>query len=141
MRSENQSPTRNTRRTFLKSTGAVAAGLCLTRSASAGGEPLAVNGGPKAVTASHEDATTWPRYGAEEEQAVLDLVRQPNYGPIGALENEWKRYFSLPYCKAHYNGTSVITAMFFALDLPPGSEIMVPCSSSGPPSCRCGSLA
>jgi perosamine synthetase len=129
MPSENRSPTPNTRRTFLQSTGAMAAGLYLTRSASAQGEALAVNGGPQAVTASHDDATSWPRYGAEEEQAVLELVRKPNYGPIEALEKEWKQQFNLPYCKAHYNGTSAITAMFFALDLPPGSEIMVPCST------------
>ena len=125
MRSENRSPHQNTRRTFLKSTGAMAAGLYLTRTASA----LAVHGGAKAVTASHDDATSWPRYGTEEEQAVLELVRNPNYGPIEALEQEWKKQFNLPYCKAHYNGTSAITAMFFALDLPPGSEIMVPCST------------
>ena len=60
---------------------------------------------------------------------MLELVRNPNYGPIEALEPEWKKQFNLPYCKAHYNGTSAITAMFFALDLPPGSEIMVPCST------------
>ncbi len=129
MRSEKRSQSRNTRRTFLKSTGAMAAGLCLTSTVSAQGETLAVKGGPKAVTASHDDATTWPRYGTEEEQAVLELIRNPNYGPIEALESEWKEQFSLPYCKAHYNGTSAITAMFFALDLPPGSEIMVPCST------------
>jgi dTDP-4-amino-4,6-dideoxygalactose transaminase len=110
----------------------MAAGLYLTQTTSAQsgpGETLAVNGGPKAVTASQEDATMWPRYGAEEEQAVLELVRNPNYGPIEALEKEWKQRFNLPYCKAHYNGTSAITAMFFALDLPPGSEVMVPCST------------
>jgi dTDP-4-amino-4,6-dideoxygalactose transaminase len=130
MRSENRSQSRNSRRTFLKSTGTVAAGLCLTGTASsAPGDALALAGGPRAVTASHEDATTWPRYGAEEEKAVLELVRHPNYGPIEALEKEWKKHFNLPFCKAHYNGTSAITAMFFALDLPPGSEIMVPCST------------
>jgi dTDP-4-amino-4,6-dideoxygalactose transaminase len=129
MQNDRPSPIRNTRRNFLQSTGAVAAGLYLTRAASAQGGTLAVNGGAKAVTASHDDATSWPRYGAEEEQAVLDLVRNPNYGPIEAFENEWKQQFNLPYCKAHYNGTSAITAMFFALDLPPGSEIMVPCST------------
>jgi dTDP-4-amino-4,6-dideoxygalactose transaminase len=129
MPSENRSPSENTRRTFLQSTGAMAAGLYLAGAASAQGEALAVNGGPKAVTASHDDATSWPRYGTEEEQAVLELVRNPNYGPIEALEKEWKQQFKLPYCKAHYNGTSAITAMFFALDLPPGSEIMVPCST------------
>jgi dTDP-4-amino-4,6-dideoxygalactose transaminase len=127
----NRSRTRNTRRTFLQSTGALAAGVYLTgaRTARAQGETLALNGGPKAVTAPHDDATTWPRYGAEEEEAVLEVVRKPTYAPIDALEQEWKDYFKLPYCKAHYNGTSAITAMFFALDLPPGSEIMVPCST------------
>lgn len=129
MQDKNRSPRPNARRTFLQSTGAMAAGLCLTRAAGAQGSALALHGGPKAVTASHNDATTWPRYGAEEEQAVLELIRNPNYGPIEALEKEWKERFKLPYCKAHYNGTSAITAMFFALDLPPGSEIMVPCST------------
>jgi len=127
----NRSKSQDTRRTFLKSTGAIAAGVCLAQggTARAQGETLALNGGPKAVTASHADATTWPRYGEEEEKAVVELVRKPGYGPIEALESEWKDYFKLPYCKAHYNGTSAITAMFFALDLPPGSEIMVPCST------------
>ncbi len=130
MRRANRSPSHNSRRTFLKATGAMTAGACLVRTAtSAEGEALAVKGGPKAVTASHQDATTWPRYGAEEEQAVLELVRSPSYAPIDALEKEWKKRFDLPYCKAHYNGTSAITAMFFALDLPPGSEVMVPCST------------
>jgi len=132
MRSDtNRSKTPNARRTFLKSTGALAAGAYLAggRTARAQSEVLALNGGPKAVTASHNDATTWPRYGEEEEKAVVELVRKPNYGPIEALESEWKKYFNLPFCKAHYNGTSAITALFFALDLPPGSEIMVPCST------------
>ena len=74
-----------TRRTFIKSTGLVTAGLILTPTtfsmAGARGwadqETLALNGGPKAVTASHEDSTTWPRYGAEEEKAVLEVLRNP----------------------------------------------------------------
>jgi len=132
MRGElNQSKSRKTRRTFLKSAGVLASGAYLVRPAAAHAqtERLALHGGPKAVTAPHGDAASWPRYGAEEEKAVLELVRSPSYAPIQALESEWKRYFNLPYCKAHYNGTSAITAMFFALNLPPGSEIMVPCST------------
>lgn len=130
-RATKRSESRNTRRTFLQSTGALAAGLYAARpvAARAEAETLAINGGPKTVTASHHDATTWPRYGADEEQAILELLRSPNYAPIAALEEDWKNHFKLPYCKAHYNGTSAITAMFFALDLPPGSEIMVPCST------------
>ena len=111
--------------------GALAAGTYLIQPcpARADGDILAIKGGPKAVTAPFGDASKWPRYGKEEEEAVVELVRNPNYGPLGVLEKEWKEYFKLPYCKAHYNGTSAITAMFFALDLPPGSEIMVPCST------------
>jgi dTDP-4-amino-4,6-dideoxygalactose transaminase len=127
----NRSKTQDTRRTFLKSTGALAAGVYLSgnRTARANVEALALDGGPKAVTASHSGASRWPRYGVEEEKAVLELVKSPGYRPIDVLEQEWKEYFKLPYCKAHYNGTSAITAMFFALNLPPGSEIMVPCST------------
>jgi dTDP-4-amino-4,6-dideoxygalactose transaminase len=132
MRSKSSSlKTWETRRAFLQTTGAAAAGMVLsgTGAAAAGAGTLALHGGPKAVTVPFGDAERWPRYGKEEEKAVLQLVRQPDYGPIEALEAEWKAYFKLPYCKAHYNGTSAITAMFFALDLPPGSEIMVPCST------------
>ena len=119
----NQSHTRNTRRDFLKSSGSLAAGMYLTRTrtARAAGEMLALKGGPKAVTAPFGDASKWPRYGKEEEEAVVELIRSPGYGPIESLEKEWKEYFKLRYCKAHYNGTSAITAMFFALDLPPGT--------------------
>ncbi len=124
------------RRTFIKSTGVAAAGLILAPPAIAVAgarindqEKLAIKGGPKAVTASQSDATTWPRYESEEEKAVLDVLRKPDYSAIDALEEDWKKHFNLPYCKAHFNGTSAITAMFFALNLPAGSEIMVPCST------------
>jgi dTDP-4-amino-4,6-dideoxygalactose transaminase len=130
------SKTSATRRTFIKSAGATATGLLVTTPAVSMAatrqndhETLALNGGPKAVTASSNDATTWPRYEAEEEKAVLDVLRKPNYSANDALEADWKKHFNLPYCKAHYNGTSAITAMFFALNLPAGSEIMVPCST------------
>lgn len=126
------------RRTFVKSSGLVTAGLILTPPAfSIGGagtgnfqETLALNGGPKTVTATHEDSTTWPRYGADEEKAVLDVLRNASsYKPNDVLEEAWRKRFDLAYCKAHFNGTSAITAMFFALKLPAGSEIMVPCAT------------
>lgn len=118
----------NSRRDFLKTTGAVAAGLAVAGRAHAQGsaEKLAVKGGPKAVTAPQDDVATWPRYGAEEENAVLKLVRNPGYSDIAALEKEWCEHFGSPYAKAHCNGTSSLLCMFFALNLPPGSEIMVP---------------
>ena len=118
----------STRRKFLKATGAVAAGLTLTRppAARAAGETLALSGGTKAVTTPHGDAARWPLYGQEEEKAVLELIRKPSYAPVDELEKDWREHFKVPYVKAHCNGTSALTSMFFALNLPPGSEIMVP---------------
>lgn len=132
MQGENSQPaSQSTRRKFLKSTGALAAGLCLTarpegQAADVHKETLALNGGPKAVTHPVPDAAHWPRYGRDEEKAVLALVRNPDYAPLDALEKDWKQRFKVPYCKAYCNGTSALTTMFFALNLPPGSEIMVP---------------
>ena len=125
----NTPKSRSSRRKFLKSTGAVAAGLALGGGSRAGAEKketLAVNGGPKAVTVPYNDASHWPLYGEDEEKVVLQLVKSPNYGPIAQLEKDWKEFIQSPYVKAHCNGTSALTSLFFALDLPPGSEIMVP---------------
>ena len=119
-----------TRRTFLKATSAAAVGSAVVgRTGAAQDNPLkketlALFGGQKAMTVG--SGARWPIYGQEEEQAVLQLLRSPNYNPIGDLERDWKEYFGFPYVKAHCNGTSALMTMFFALDLPVGSEIMVP---------------
>ena len=122
---------RETRRTFLKSTGALAAGASWMGAVSrpAHAESLAVSGGPKAVTCpekDHRDAYRWPLYGEEEQKALLQLAAAPGYGPLALFERDWKKYTGSPYVTNFCNGTSALTSMFFALNLPPGSEIMVP---------------
>lgn len=93
-------------------------------------ESLAIHSGPKAVTTaaeSHAAATKWPRYGADEKQYLSELLESNKfYEEIPLLENETKAYLGAPHVKAHINGTSALMSMFFALDLPEGSEIMVP---------------
>ena len=127
----NDGESQSTRRTFLKATGTFATGLALAGRPAAGApkEALALFGGSKAVTYpddKHTEAYRWPLYGAEEEKAVLDVLRKPDYSPIDAFEKDWKEYHKFPYVKAHCNGTSALASMFFALNLPPGSEILVP---------------
>ncbi|MGC8737700.1 MAG: DegT/DnrJ/EryC1/StrS family aminotransferase [Candidatus Hydrogenedens sp.] len=118
----------STRREFLKSAGVMTAmaGSTTVKKAWGDNETLALFGGKPAVTVSQDDSARWPRYGRAEEDAVLELVRNPSYNPIDKLEEDWKNYMQVPYVKAHFNGTSALMAMFFALNLPPGSEIMVP---------------
>jgi dTDP-4-amino-4,6-dideoxygalactose transaminase len=97
-------------------------------------ETLAVNGGPKAVTYPadrHAALTKWPRFGAAEKKALHDLIdRVANptqfYEELPAFEKEWKEYTKSPFVKAHMNGSSALTSMYFALDVPAGSEILVP---------------
>jgi len=69
----------------------------------------------------------WTRYGEEEKQAVARLLDDNEfYDEIPLLEKEMKEYLQVPYVKAHMNGTSALESLFFALDLPPGSEILAP---------------
>jgi len=92
-------------------------------------QTLALRGGPKAVTCpekDHKDAYRWPLYGEEEQRALMHLLAEPGYGPLALFEKDWKQYTGAPYATNFCNGTSALTAMFFALNLPPGSEIMVP---------------
>jgi dTDP-4-amino-4,6-dideoxygalactose transaminase len=93
-------------------------------------ETLAASGGAQTVTfpADHHTALTrWPRYGAAEKQAVCAMIESNQfYQELPAFEKEWKEYTQSPFVKAHMNGSSALTSMYFALDLPPGSEIMVP---------------
>lgn len=123
-----------TRRDFLKTAGAIGVGLYATGAdaqATATAAPrkveaLALNGGPKAVTHPVGDAAKWPLYGDEEIGLVSELLRNPGYGPVAELEDAWKAHFGCAFAKAHCNGTSALTSMMFALDLPEGSEVLVP---------------
>ncbi|HNZ48859.1 MAG TPA: DegT/DnrJ/EryC1/StrS family aminotransferase [Candidatus Hydrogenedentes bacterium] len=121
--------TEATRRDFLKTTGALGAGLYLGGAMTSGNaqaaEALALKGGAKAVTASAEGSTRWPIYGSEEIEAVTALLKDPGYGPIAEFEEAWKVFHDCPFTKAHFNGTSALTSMLFALDLPAGSEVLV----------------
>ena len=123
----------SSRRTFLRATAAaVAAGAVGRPSVGRAAETLAVAGGRKAVTVpekEHSDACRWPRFGDAEKKFVaeiLDLSASTCYRELPLFEKEWKQYHQIPYCKSHMNGTSALTSMFFAMDFPPGTEIMVP---------------
>lgn len=137
---EQNQPNPNGRREFLKAAGGATAGLYLTRAEvfaaeqvpvnSAPKETLAMHGGPRAVTAPLKPATRWPRFGDEEEKEIVSYLRDPDYfagtyGPIVDFEKAWAEFTKTPFCKTYSSGTGSLTSMLFALDLPPGSEILV----------------
>ena len=120
------------RRRFLKSGTVAVAGLSLADYSfgAPAGEPLALSGGSKTVTcpaAQHAALTKWPRYGDAEKQALCALLDNNKfYEELPQFEKEWQAYTKASFVKNHINGTSALTSMYFALDLPAGSEIMVP---------------
>ncbi|MCE5266893.1 MAG: DegT/DnrJ/EryC1/StrS family aminotransferase [Planctomycetaceae bacterium] len=134
---------RSPRREFLKSAGTVAAGLCVTGvqplaasekpATGVKSETLAASGGTPTVTfpkAIQRKVFRWPPYGRPERDAILAMLEGDDqnsfYRYLPELEARWRNYNQVPFAKTHMNGTSALLAMYFALDLPPGSEIMVP---------------
>jgi dTDP-4-amino-4,6-dideoxygalactose transaminase len=120
-----------TRRSFVgKSAGLVGLGATVKAAAAPVRTPLALFGGPKTVTfpvAQQTSLTRWPRYGASEKQALHDMIDSGKfYEELPKFEKDWQDYTKSPFVKAHMNGSSALTSMYFALDLEPGSEILVP---------------
>ena len=132
---KNSAPAPNsgvTRREFMKISSAATAALAVASPAfsQTRTETLAVAGGAKTVTFpedQHSALSRWPRYGEAEKKAISDLLDNNKfYEELPLFEKEWKDYTQSPFVKAHMNGSSALTSMYFALDLPPGSEVMVP---------------
>lgn len=89
----------------------------------------AVLGGPKAVTLDASDANRWPILTAEDEQAACAVLRDGELSlhPVTReLENDYREYLGMPHALAHCNGTAALLAAFFALELEPGDEVLVP---------------
>lgn len=124
-----------TRRDFLKTGGAIVGGMAAgTSRGQAKGEALAVAGGSPAVTLPAKERAAifkWPPYGDAEKRALVEAIESNStdiYDFNARLEEKWKAFNGVPFCKSHMNGTSALTSMYFALtrELPPGTEIMVP---------------
>jgi len=128
----NSNASQYTRRSFLKSSTVMVAGLSVAdfSLAAPAKETLAVSGGAKTVTFPREELaalTKWPRYGEVEKKIVCDMLDSNRYYDVlPVFKKEWQEYTQSPFVKNHINGTSALTSMYFALDLPPGSEVMVP---------------
>jgi perosamine synthetase len=118
------------RRAFVQAGGAALAGLGVGAGKLGAQQKLALDGGAKTVTfpaARVNDLTRWPRYGAAEKNVLHELIDSGKfYEELPAFEKEWQGFTKSRFVKAHMNGSSALTSMYFALDLPAGSEIMVP---------------
>ncbi|MHC4107619.1 MAG: DegT/DnrJ/EryC1/StrS family aminotransferase, partial [Planctomycetota bacterium] len=76
-------------------------------------ERPAILDGPPAVTLDQTEALRWPVITADEEQAVLAVLRSGRlsiHETVAALEKDVREWLDIPFAVAHCNGTSAILA-------------------------------
>jgi len=90
---------------------------------------LALLGGPKAVTIASGDAFTWPIVTAEDEEAIIQVVRRGAMSGTDVtkkFEQEWAAWNGCSYAVAYCNGTSSLHAAMWACGVGAGDEIICP---------------
>ena len=88
---------------------------------------LAFFGGPKAVTADEGDIFRWPIITAEDEEAVLDVLRRgamSGWDLTLDFEEDLKSYFGLQHALCHNTGTAAIQAALWACGVGVGDEVI-----------------
>ena len=92
-------------------------------------QPLAILGGPKAVPVDEPDLFAWPIVTAEDEQAVLEVLRAGKMSGTGLtmeFEKEFAAWQGTRFALAHCNGTSALLAAMFGCRIGRGDEIIAP---------------
>ncbi len=92
-------------------------------------EQLAIFGGPKAITRDPEDIFAWPLITAEDEQAVLEVLRSGRMSgnDVSKLfEREFADWIGSKYALTYPNGTESLRAAMWAVGTGAGDEIICP---------------
>ena len=100
----------------------------------------AILGGSKSVTLDQEEAMRWPLITPDDEQAVIQVLRDGDlslHRVTCVLEEDYRQYFGVRHALAHCNGTAALLAAFFALDLQAGDEVLVPSATFWAAVVRC----
>jgi len=80
------------------------------------------------------ERTRWPLISAEEaRQVAAALQNAPIFGSdsqqVVGLEEAWRRYADVPYCRAVSSGTSGLHMALWSAGVGPGDEVLVPAYS------------
>src|SRR5690349_11977212 len=93
---------------------------------------LALFGGTPIVKEPREDLFNWPIFGKEEEDAVLEILRKPNFFDdqvVPAFEREFAEWLGVPYALTESSGTHAVMGALFACGVGSGDEVIVPTST------------
>lgn len=92
-------------------------------------EPLALLGGPKSISYSDPKLFHWPLVTAEDEQAVLEVLRTGNMSGTNItklFEAEFAAWQGTQYALGYCNGTAALLGAFWACGLGAGDELICP---------------
>lgn len=100
-----------------------------TSSLLSGHPELAINGGNRTVTLQTTDR--WPRVHQKEIDMVVELMKRGEIsigsgGVISEFETKFANYIGAKYCLALNNGTNGLFSAYFAANVRPGDEVIVP---------------
>lgn len=90
---------------------------------------LAIKGGTRVRT---KPFSSWPVFGKEEEEAILEVVRSGAWGRVsGGKKNEefeerFARYQGVRYAVTCVNGTAALEIALRAMGVGPGDEVIAP---------------
>lgn len=90
---------------------------------------LSIHGGPKSMTNDSGDLLTWPIVTEEDEQAVLDVLRQGKMSGTDItkkFEQEFAAWIGMKYALGYCNGTASLHAAMWACGVGAGDEIICP---------------
>lgn len=90
---------------------------------------LALFGGEKAVKTQNEDMKLWPVYTQEEEDAVIDILRNRKMSGFDVtmeFEEEFAKWLGVKYALGFNNGTASLMAAMYGVGVRQGDEIICP---------------
>ncbi len=104
---------------------------------------LAILGGPAGVTLPPGDTFTWPIITAEDEAAVLEVLRRGAMSDLDvtmAFEKDFAAWQGRTYALGFNTGTSALHAAMFGVGLGVGDEIICPSITYWASALQCFSL-
>ena len=121
------------RRKFLGGAATAGAGLCLGL-AKGGAAEKPARAAKAAAAATGSAAHEWPVWAANDEQALLDVLRSGKWGRTSAGNtgrvHEFEKVFAermkAKFCIATSSGTTALMSALGALNVGPGDEVILP---------------
>jgi dTDP-4-amino-4,6-dideoxygalactose transaminase len=97
--------------------------------ATAADEKLAIHGGAQTVLEPNADLFKWPIVTAEDEHAILEVVRGGRMSGIDItqqFEMEYAAWVGVKYGLGYCNGTAALLGAFWACGIGAGDEVICP---------------